>query len=336
MDISKRDVIKVRVLIVGCGNIAGRFDEQRPSDSLPFTHAGAYTQDVRFDIVACVDPEENRRTEFLNSWSVPVGYSSIEDAFNSNERFDVISICSPTKCHAHDLEIALCMQPKLIFCEKPVTPSLVETERIIAKCQKLKIPLAVNYTRRWDPDIVQLKADILSGKWGELRTVVGLYNKGILNNGSHIIDLLHTLVGPIKVVTVGKPVYDFFSEDPSLPVWLEGQQGLSIHLACADAQDYAVFELQFVFSHGILTMEDGGMFWRERRAIDSVSFKGYRKLEKDVRRIGRYPQAMLNAVDNIYRTIEHKDSLASIGETAVTAQRVCEQVKQIGVSEHKF
>ena len=321
----------LRVLITGCGNIAGGFDEGRLPGYLPYTHAGAYGRDGRFNIAACIDPEDNRRGKFMSAWGVPLGFPSIEELSDSDRQFDVISICSPTACHAHDLEMALRLRPRLIFCEKPVTTSVADTEGLVAACGKANILLAVNYTRRWDPDISRLRAAIQSGQWGELRSVIGIYNKGLLNNGSHMVDLLHLLVGPMEIVKVGRPVQDFFPDDPSVPVWLESAQGMPVHLACGHAEDYAVFELQLVFSQGVLSMEEGGMFWRERRVIDSDTFKGYRQLDGGLRRAGEYPHAMLQAVGNIYRAVRQAEQLASTGESALAAQRICAQIKlQIG------
>jgi hypothetical protein len=74
------------------------------------------------------------------------------------------------------------------------------------------------------------------------------------------------------------------------------------------------------------------MHWRERRASDSTTFKGYRMLGEGVRRIGEYPRAMLQAVDNIYRTIYQGDPLASTGASALEAQRICENIKQQAVT----
>jgi predicted dehydrogenase len=328
MNTANTDLTPLRVLIVGCGNIAGGFDLGRPSGYLPYTHAGAYTRDGRFKLVACVEPDDKRRSEFMAAWGVPAGFRSIEEALGSGNQFDVISICSPTDCHAHDLELVSRMRPKLIFCEKPLTTSVAETQRLVDECAQLNIPLAVNYTRRWDAEVLKLQADMQSGLWGELRSAVGYYNKGIANNGSHMLDLLHLLVGPMDIVKVGKPIDDFFANDPTVPVWLEGSQGTPVLLACGHAEDYAIFELQLVFSQGTLTMEEGGLFWRERRAVDSETFKGYRTLDAGVRRAGQYSGAMLNAVDNIYRAITHGDQLASTGESALAAQCVCEQIKQ--------
>ena len=51
------------VLIVGCGAIAGGYDEHGTQEVL-LTHAGAYSQDSRFRIRACVEPDSDRRKQF--------------------------------------------------------------------------------------------------------------------------------------------------------------------------------------------------------------------------------------------------------------------------------
>jgi predicted dehydrogenase len=143
-----------------------------------------------------------------------------------------------------------------------------------------------------------------------------------------MLDLLHLLVGSMDIIKVGKPIHDFFPSDPTVPVWLEGEQGVPVQLACGHAEDYAIFELQLIFSRGVLVMEEGGMYWRERRAIESAAFKGYRRLEEGMRRAGEYPHAMLQAVDNIYRALKQGEPLASTGDSALLAQRMCQQIMQ--------
>ncbi len=50
---------------MGCGNIAGGFGQGRSASDLPYTYAGAYVRDGRFKITVCVEPEDNRRAEFM-------------------------------------------------------------------------------------------------------------------------------------------------------------------------------------------------------------------------------------------------------------------------------
>ncbi|MGH8188068.1 MAG: Gfo/Idh/MocA family protein, partial [Steroidobacteraceae bacterium] len=304
----------VRVLIVGCGNIGGLLDRSRKSSGEPpLTHAGAYLRDGRFELVACVEPDADRRAAFMSDWRIPIGFRSIDEVLDSPERFDVISICSPTPCHAHDVRTSLKLRPKLLFCEKPLASSALETESLVRACRDRDIPLAVNYTRRWDPAIAELRTGIEKAQWGPLRSVVGYYNKGLLNNGSHMLDVLSLLLGPLRVVKVGRPIADFSADDTSVPVWLETATHLPVHLACGHAADFALFELQLLFADAMITMEEAGMFWRERKPLDSAAFAGYRVLDEGTRREGLYPQAMLRSVDNIFRAIKYRQPLASTG-----------------------
>jgi predicted dehydrogenase len=315
----------VRALIVGCGNIAGRFDAGRPG-GWPRTHASAYARDGRFALSACVEPDDTRRAEFMRDWKVAAGFRSMDEVARSKDAFDVISICSPTASHAHDLQAALGLRPGLIFCEKPATASAGETARLVAACGKAGVDLAVNYTRRWDPAVADLRKGLDEGRWGALRSVVGYYNKGLMNNGSHMLDLLHLLLGPLRVVHVGKPVEDFFADDPTLPAWLETANGLPVQLACGHAADFAFFELQLLFARAVITMEEGGLFWRERSATDSTEFAGYRIPGEGERRPGGYAQAMQRSVDNIFGALRRREPLASTGETALAVQRLCEEI----------
>jgi hypothetical protein len=137
----------------------------------------------------------------------------------------------------------------------------------------------------------------------------------------------------MKIVKVGEPVQDFFQNDSTVPVWLEGPKGVPINIACGHAKDYSIFEIQFVFSRGMLTMEDGGLFWRERRVVDSNTFKGYRVLNEGVRRAGKYANAMKQSVDNIHRAITKGEPLISSGDSALFAQQMCEKIKQMVIAK---
>jgi predicted dehydrogenase len=320
---------RLRALIVGCGRIAGGFDSaETRSGEFPLTHAGGYTRDARFEIAGCVEPDDDRRLAFMSRWKVPAGYRTIEEARSAGGGFDVVSVCSPTHCHAHDLEVALEIGPRLLFCEKPVAESAAHTTRLVAACEESGIPLAVNYTRRWDPSVSELKQAMEEGRFGPLRSVVAYYNKGLLNNGSHMLDLVQSLLGPLRVVDTGRPVDDHTPQDPSVPAWLETATGLPVLLACGHAADYALFELQLVFANALVTMEEGGLFWRDRKVVASRTFSGYRVPDEGRRRTGGYLRAMSNAVDNIFAAITHGRALASTGETALATHRLCEDIRR--------
>lgn len=321
---------RLKVLIVGCGNIAGGFDAARDPGLPPLTHAGAFSQHGGFDLVACVDPDDMRRQAFMRRWAVPSGFSSLDQVASAFEPggFDVVSLCSPTSVHSEQLRATLSLGPRLVFCEKPVTATVSETTELVRLCEEAGIPLAVNHTRRWATDIQRLASQLRAGAWGPIRSAVGTYNKGVLNNGSHMVDLLHLLLGPLVLEQSGAPLADFWSDDPSVPALLRTPQGIPVHLVIAHARDAAVFELQLITEKAVITMEDGGLKWRVRRVVESPVFSGYRVLDSGEWIAGDYMQATSCAVANLHDHLERGVPLASDGQSALAAQRLCEAIRQ--------
>jgi predicted dehydrogenase len=317
----------IRVCIVGCGNIAGGFDLGKAADALPLTHAGAFRRDGGFAVTMCVDPDESRRLAFQEAWEIPASVDSLESISGLRGQFDVISICSPTALHAEHVRAAVALTPRLIFCEKPVTPSADETAACVALCEGAGILLAVNHTRRWAPDVVRLRDQLRAGQWGKVRSISGQYTKGIINNGSHLVDLLLMLFGAVTVRSAGRAVADFWPDDPTIPAMLELADGTVAQISAGDARDYALFELQIVTERGVIAMEGGGLSWRIRRAAESQHFAGYRALDAGEIVAGEYFSAMTAAAANIRRALENNEPLASTGATALGAQRVCEQIR---------
>jgi len=318
----------LRVLIVGCGKIAGGFDAERPASAPPLTHAGAYWRHGGFRLVGCVEPDEARRTAFMQRWSVEKGFDSIAAAASAGP-YEVVSLCTPTALHASHVGDVLALRPRLLFCEKPVTASADTTAAAVQACAAIGMQLAVNHNRRWAADVVRLRDELAAGQWGAVRSAIGIYNKGVLNNGSHLVDLLQMLLGPLQLVATGTPLYDHWSDDPTVPALLKTAAGVPVTLNAAHAADYAVFELQLFTERGLVAMEDGGASWRMRRIVGSPHFKGYRVLDGGTRTNGEYLASTLAAVHNIHATLEQGAALASTGATALAAQALCEQMARI-------
>ena len=108
--------MKYQTLIIGCGNIAGKLDSDHSNSSRPpLTHAKAYKRNKCFDLVACIDPDKEKRSKFKSDWGVEYCFSSIEDAISSQINIDVVSVCSPTSYHVDHLKQALSLNPRLVF-----------------------------------------------------------------------------------------------------------------------------------------------------------------------------------------------------------------------------
>ena len=217
------------VLIIGCGRIAGGYDNL--DDDNVKTHAKAFLRHGGFRLSACVDPDEDVRRTFAKRWGIEQDFSEIDDAIGQS--FDVASICSPPEAHAIHLERLLESNTRLVFCEKPLTSDIEQSRRLVAAYAANDRPLAVNYQRRWEPTVLTLKEEIASGQWGRLLVANGLYTKGIFANGSHLIDLLHYLVGPLEPEAVTDALEDYLDTDPSLAARLRTQLGAPVILSLA-------------------------------------------------------------------------------------------------------
>ena len=316
----------LNVLLIGCGNIAGGFDAARPPEAAPLTHVGAYREHSGFTLAACVEPDALRREAFMARWNIARGHADLGGLAADTGTFDVVSICSPTDLHDAHLEAVRQLRPRLVFCEKPVTPSLARTRHWVHRLSSDGILLAVNHNRRWAPDVVRLREELRQGAWGTVRSITGHYNKGVLNNGSHLVDLIQFLQGPLECMSVGTPVHDAWDNDPSIPALLRCGS-VPVQLCAGDASDYALFELDIVASGGVVSMRDGGARWSVRRAIDNPHFSGYRGLSEPVHLAGKYDEYMRHAVANIHAALRNGEPLASTGATALAAQQVCSDIR---------
>jgi predicted dehydrogenase len=229
---------------------------------------------------------------------------------------------------------AIELQPKVIFCEKPLTSDVASSEAVVEACKAKGIALAINFSRQWDPSLEALIEEHQKGRWGSIRSVVGHYNKGILNNGSHMVDLLLRLVGDLKLVTITCSTLDFWDNDPTAAVLLTARGGtLPIYLNPGQARDFAFFELEIVCEKGVMRMLSGGNSWESREAHPSADFNGYSCLDQAVQTPGRYMETMAGAINDIYNFLAAGVPIRSTGENAVKVQTLCNDIQQAALAQ---
>jgi len=311
------------VLILGAGKIAGQLDEARRGLE-PITHAGAFAAHSGFRLMGCVDPDTSRRRAFQEHWNIPHGFSNLDEALGCGHSFDVVSVCTPSSHHATDLEKLHGAPIKLVFTEKPLT-DVIDSARNIARMYAQSGPLlAVNYNRRWNSTFIQLSADIASGDYGHFLTGHGYYTKGILNNGSHLVDLLDSLLGPLTPVRVTRTNIDWNNEnDPTLDAEVHTQNGAPIRLIGADARAYFMFEFTLVFEKGAISVEDGGTVLRVRPLKICTTDPAQNRLAR-----GTFEETNLNdqfpsAVQNLHDALTQGSDLRSTPVNALRAQELC-------------
>lgn len=315
------------VIIIGCGNIAGGYEADHTSE-FPLTHAGAFRKAGGFSLAACIDPDESKRCAFQHRWDVTHAYDSIESAFQDCQRYDVAVVCSPTEFHEEHLLQLLKCPVKLVICEKPISTDIAAARRIVAKYSAQGIPLAVNYTRRWDPMIHDLHDELAANDWGKIRSAVGFYNKGIFNNASHVLNLLIHFLGNLKIDWVGHPVIDHTPQDPTVDAVLSTSEGIPVHLLPGNSADYSLIEIRLVCENGIIDIAQLGKVFYKRTAKDSKMYPGFRELRSPVICRGGYVKAMEQLALNVRQHLTDGQPLACTGEDALATLELCHQIRK--------
>ncbi len=129
-------------------------------------HAATITRhvpDARLVAVADVNLDAARRCaeEYRIPWHS-------DDPYQLLARADVeaVLICSPTDTHA-DLIEAAAQAGKHIFCEKPISLDLAQTDRALRAVRAAGVALQLGFNRRFDANHQRVREAIRNGEIGE-------------------------------------------------------------------------------------------------------------------------------------------------------------------------
>ncbi|MEH6956914.1 inositol 2-dehydrogenase [Neobacillus drentensis] len=107
--------------------------------------------------------------DHLDSWAkekhIEVLTSDYHELLNDPE-IQAVFICSPTNTHATIIKDAA-LAGKNIFCEKPVSFSVEETEEAIAIVEKAGVKLQIGFNRRYDPNFRRIQTLVKDGQIGQ-------------------------------------------------------------------------------------------------------------------------------------------------------------------------
>ena len=260
--------MKYKVVIVGCGKIAGRY-ESREIGSLAYGHAAAYQNNGNFELKGCVDVSKDRTVWFGQKYLIPhsgTDLSSVVDLVKP----DVVSVTTPDDTHFQIVEELLenpNIKPSLIFLEKPALSTKVELETLIRLTELKNVPIVVNHTRRFHPLYRAIKKKYGSGVFGRLVRVDSTYYGGWRHSAIHLVDIVQYLFSQdifnpqiIEKISTGLNNDSTFTVrailgSQKIPVWFHGWD--DIH--------YQLFDLEFRFSKGRLriTNFEQEVVWEE-------------------------------------------------------------------------
>tara|TARA_B100000686_G_C16767200_1_gene962623 strand:+ start:1352 stop:2386 length:1035 start_codon:yes stop_codon:yes gene_type:complete len=201
---------QLRVAIAGC---------HRMLDTLNRGHnwANAFSRVKETKIVAVFDKGEETRTEFKHVWrefweDIP-SYDDYEKMLVETKP-DIVCVTTSQKMHADQIETAIQLGVRGIACEKPLSTSLEESDRIISICRENNVPIAYLLDRRWMKQHRKIRNIIKDGAIGNVVSVVGFGSPNLINHGCHWYDMALGLAGDVEPVWLSGHIDDI-SDEPS-------------------------------------------------------------------------------------------------------------------------
>ena len=261
-------------VIIGCGRIGTFFDN--PDSEYHFTHAKGYylSEDVELKGVFDINADSARKAARL--WTTE-SFTDLESML-STVKPDIVSICVRDSYHYEYLKYVADFFPRAVIAEKPLTLKYEHSIEIYELYKKRGILCNVNYIRRFDPYLQNLRKEYKKGKLGKLINGYSIYGKGLLHNGCHIINFLSWLFGEIVDYRILMGRVDNNKNDPSVDIWLQTEEAESFHLLSADESKYTVFEIILFFEKLKVELLRGGITAFETVPSEDDLFPGYRDL----------------------------------------------------------
>lgn len=169
-----------KVLIIGCGS-QGCFADAPNSgcESKIISFAKAFSEHPKTFDVYVTDLDIVAVELAIKTWGFQMHEFGI--------KYDIVVVTTPDNTHFDILKNIPFTTPgtKLVVCEKPMCMTSIECEKIIKLYEEYKIPILVNYTRRFIPYLIALKKNGLA--------INGFveFNRGWEHTGTHAIDFFN-------------------------------------------------------------------------------------------------------------------------------------------------
>ena len=310
--------------VIGLGRIGQGYDYDRCDDTIIATHASAYARHPGYELLAAVDPDPFQRERFEVKFKRPA-YADLS-LLMAQHRPDIFSIAVPVGHHLSVFQDLIRYKPVAVICEKPITVSVADARLMQTLAEHHQCTLAVNYMRRFEPGSIALRSIIRSGELGGFFKGVVWYSKGLLNNGSHFIDLLHFWLGGVTHVEVMEEGRKWDGLDPEPDVCIRFDD-TPVYFLAGREECFSVGEINLFGSDGTICYADSGNRIELHRTCPHPVFEGYTILSPDKEVIATdLKRYQWHVLEGLYNHLAGGAALNSTGKSATETLEVVELV----------
>ncbi len=196
---------KIKVAIVGLGRISKKHIESLQN------------LENQVEIVALCDSDINALNEVKKDFRDQVKYFTSIEELCSAEKYDLVSICTPSGMHSEHGIIAA-RSGSNVLVEKPIGTKSSDADMLVQECANNNVKLFVVKQNRFNPPLIKLKNAVESGEMGKIysihsnvfwtrpqeyydqaewRGTYALDGGAFMNQASHYVDLMYWLGGDV-------------------------------------------------------------------------------------------------------------------------------------------
>ena len=308
-----------RAVIIGAGRIASGYDH--PQSPHVLTHAHALLEHPSFSLKGITDIDSVRGEKEARKWEIP--FFNNTEVMLSEVKPDLVIIATPDNTHTDLLQRVATEKPNVIICEKPVVSTRKEGELLRRYFAKHPIPVIINFSRRFDPVVCRERDALVRGEYGRVISAGVIYSNGVLNNGSHAMDLARFFFGEIITAKAFCAVPDYGQKNPSIAGFATFERCPQFSFRAGDERVYSVFEFEVFTERKYLKFVNFGVELKTQDVIPDPVFAGFRGLAEQITHKTGFPRALTSLLDHAVAVLEGKETPRSSLDEGIKTQEAC-------------
>ena len=175
---------KINTMLVGLGGIGFYYDKNKKSSY--FSHIKSLLKLKYIKVICGVDTNKKRLLDFKKIYKIDISNDIVKSLKKHKPKFVVVSVNISNLFKILKI-ISNFKSVKNVLVEKPGAENFEELNKIYSIYKKSKINLFINYNRSYQKKILAVFSLLKKKKYFKL---VYIYNRGLLNNCSHLLNLM--------------------------------------------------------------------------------------------------------------------------------------------------
>ncbi|MEK7080457.1 MAG: Gfo/Idh/MocA family oxidoreductase [Patescibacteria group bacterium] len=323
-----------KAAVIGCGRM-GAEEWNYSKETQPETHAAAYKNNLKTDLVALVDIDSKKLKQAGKYFSGVALFDSVKDMFEKIKP-DIVSIATNPDSHAVLVKMAAKYKTSAILCEKPIAQSIKQAEEMIRICKQNKSLLFINHQRRFDPLLGRWQLEIKKGIIGKIVQANCYYYNGLFNSATHVVDLLRFFLGDIDWVRGIINKETFWKENDKNVDALIGFKNGTVVAMQTLPKNYGFSEFYFYGTKGRFAIKNLGYEIECRKLAENKYCKGFYQLSENIKKEGSARSLMSSVVNHIVSCLGDKAEPKSTGEDGLAALKALFAMKESAEKQNKI